>query len=244
MEERRENVIHSAETGKQLSPNGKKRSGIPDGLSIQVQEEIPPPLDGHPQALICIKCRQVFTVPANILESRVVEYCIPCYRTSVIRMSQDKIVFRPNHIIHHIYLGGARTAENLSVLQELNITRVLVIGTGLTCHFPEALTYHHISLEDQDEENIAQHFLPAIDFIDKAPDNVLVHCYAGVSRSASLVIAYIMFKQRVALSEAVKIVKAKRSCISPNFGFMLQLKDFEKFLLEAANSEEKADKCC
>lgn len=159
-------------------------------------------------------------------------------------MSQEKLVFKPNYISHNIYLGGARTAENLATLKELNITRVLVIGTGLTCHFPDDIHYYHIAIEDQDDQNIFQFFLPAIEFIDKASDNVLVHCYAGVSRSASLVIAYLMYKNHISLSEAIKLVKSKRSCISPNFGFMLQLRDFEKVVLDDVIVKEKSDKCC
>lgn len=225
---------------KELSP--KKKSNA--DLTIQVPDETVlnvSSTDG-PKQLLCIKCHQYFEIDSTVLESRVIEYCIPCYRNAMIKMTQQKLIFRPNHIEKNIYLGGHRTAENLSVLQELNISRVLIIGSGLVCHFPDVIDYYRIEIEDQDDQNISQYFLPSIAFIDTAPANVLVHCHAGVSRSASLVVAYFMHNYRITLQQAIKLVKAKRSCISPNFGFMLQLKEFEKQLTLETNNDQSEEK--
>ena len=54
---------------------------------------------------------------------------------------------------------------------------------------------------------------------------------AGSSRSASIVIAYIMWSEKKTFSEAFDIVKSKRF-ISPNEGFIEQLKMFDKLLVE------------
>jgi protein-tyrosine phosphatase len=53
---------------------------------------------------------------------------------------------------------------------------------------------------------------------------VLVHCAAGVSRSASFVIAYIMKSRKIGFDEAYTFVKSKRPIITPNSGFVKQLK--------------------
>lgn len=58
---------------------------------------------------------------------------------------------------------------------------------------------------------------------------MFVHCYAGVSRSATVVLAYLMKEQGLTLSAAFKFVKARRF-ILPNDGFKAQLRKFEEEL--------------
>ena len=60
---------------------------------------------------------------------------------------------------------------------------------------------------------------------------VAVHCYAGISRSATIVIMYIMRFHRMTFNQAFAYVKEKRNCVDPNQGFLEQLKSFEAFLI-------------
>lgn len=57
---------------------------------------------------------------------------------------------------------------------------------------------------------------------------VLVHCAGGVSRSASICIAYLMQKKNMSYQNAYLAVKKKRKCIKPNQNFVKQLKSYEK----------------
>ena len=50
---------------------------------------------------------------------------------------------------------------------------------------------------------------------------------AGVSRSASIVVAYIMTVTNFTFRQALDAVRGARRCVSPNFGFQRQLLDFE-----------------
>jgi hypothetical protein len=59
-------------------------------------------------------------------------------------------------------------------------------------------------------------------------NGVLVHCLAGVSRSVTVTIAYLMSSQNLTLNEAYDFVKARKSNVSPNFNFMGQLLEFER----------------
>lgn len=57
-----------------------------------------------------------------------------------------------------------------------------------------------------------------------------MHCLAGISRSVTVTVAYLMQKMNLSLNDAYDFVKRKKSNISPNFNFMGQLLDFERTL--------------
>ncbi|CAG8769285.1 16571_t:CDS:2, partial [Cetraspora pellucida] len=67
--------------------------------------------------------------------------------------------------------------------------------------------------------------------LDQEDKSVLVHCEMGISRSPTVVIAYIMRSQKKSLKDALAFVKEKRSVTRPNTGFYEQLKKFESGLL-------------
>lgn len=69
------------------------------------------------------------------------------------------------------------------------------------------------------------------DSVKESGGRVLVHCQAGISRSATICLAYLMQAQRVRLDEAFDFVKRRRQVISPNLAFMGQLLQFETDVL-------------
>ena len=79
--------------------------------------------------------------------------------------------------------------------------------------------------------------IKGIEFIDNNK-TILVHCREGVSRSSSIVIAYIMFKEKKTFSEVYNFVLSKKSNIKPNENFMKQLKEFED-IIKACNYDLK-----
>lgn len=74
--------------------------------------------------------------------------------------------------------------------------------------------------------------MEAIEFIDTAiiekGSNVLIHCLAGVSRSPTIVTAYLMHKKKLRFKEALAIIKQTRPFVNPNPGFIEQLKLFRE----------------
>ena len=60
--------------------------------------------------------------------------------------------------------------------------------------------------------------------------HILVHCLAGISRSVTVTVAYLMQKRQWSLNDAYDFVKQRKANVSPNFNFMGQLLDFEKTL--------------
>jgi len=96
--------------------------------------------------------------------------------------------------------------------------------------FPEDFSYKKISVDDNGFEDIHCHFDDAISFIDegrKSKESVFVHCAAGISRSPTIILAYLMKMEHMNLSSSFKYLKDKRHCICPNSGFMNQLVQFE-----------------
>ena len=76
-----------------------------------------------------------------------------------------------------------------------------------------------------------QHFDPVRNFLDEAYESggrALVHCKAGVNRSATLCVAYMMLKKNMTLLKAAAVAKRKRVYVLSNRGFRQQLIDFAK----------------
>lgn len=113
------------------------------------------------------------------------------------------------------------------------ITHVLQVLSGLNPCFPSDLQYKVVNAMDVPWENLAKHFLSCNKFIKSAlagGGSVFVHCYAGVSRSATVVVAYLMQEHSMNMFYALTLVKQRRPVVFPNPGFQRQLLDFEKKL--------------
>ena len=138
-----------------------------------------------------------------------------------------------NEITPNLYLGNIASAENKSKLKELNIKKVLTImNYGAPSYIEEDnIIQKVISISDNCIENIIKHFGECLNFI-KGDEKVLVHCMAGASRSATIVIAYLMWSQKKSLHECLNFVKEKRFNVFPNPSFLYQLKLFEKELIK------------
>lgn len=83
---------------------------------------------------------------------------------------------------------------------------------------------------DTPDQNLSQYFPVCNDFIHAArlrDGNVLIHCLAGMSRSVTVAVAYIMSVTQLSWRESLKVVRSGRSVANPNYGFQVQLQDFE-----------------
>ena len=143
-------------------------------------------------------------------------------------------------ITDKVYLGGCAGAENEELLKQNNIKRVLSCMGSLSPNYKDkTIVQKIIELNDFPNQNILQYFKDSIKFIEDS-DKVFVHCFAGVSRSATLVIAYFMWKDKLPYKKSYEFVNARRS-IGPNFGFRKQLLILAKKLKEVDYDLEKLD---
>ncbi|KAM9165421.1 interferon regulatory factor 4 isoform 3-T3 [Pangshura tecta] len=135
-----------------------------------------------------------------------------------------------NKILPGLFLGNFKDGRDAEQLSKNNVTHILSIHDGARPML-EGVKYLCIPAADSPSQNLTRHFKESIKFIHECRlrgEGCLVHCLAGVSRSVTLVVAYIMTIADFGWEDALSIVRASRSCANPNMGFQRQLQEFEK----------------
>lgn len=145
----------------------------------------------------------------------------------------------PSAILPWLFIGNARDAQNVHLLRDkLRITHVLNTAASCPKHHEDKFIYLHLPLIDTDAQNLDQAFSLAATFITDAKisgGRVFVHCIAGISRSVSVVLAYLIQKgsdilsdgEDLTLDEAFALVRYRRPQALPNIGFRKQLALYE-----------------
>ena len=138
-----------------------------------------------------------------------------------------------DEINENLYLGDYGSSLNIKKLKEKGIKKVLTVMdyTEGPNYKSEEFIHKRFEIDDDEHQNIIQYFGECLNFI-KGKEKVLVHCMAGASRSATIVIAYLMWTNKWKFNEALEFVTKKRPIVCPNDGFQNQLKLFEKLLNE------------
>ncbi|CAF4771833.1 unnamed protein product [Pieris macdunnoughi] len=147
----------------------------------------------------------------------------------------------PTEIFDHVYLGSEWNASNLEELQRNGVRHILNVTREIDNFFPGMFDYLNVRVYDDDKTDLLKHWDNTYKYINKARNEgskVLVHCKMGISRSASVVIAYAMKAFNWHFDKALKYVKAKRNCIKPNTNFLNQLETYQG-ILDAMKNKEK-----
>jgi|TARA_B100000780_G_C21037693_1_gene416228 protein-tyrosine phosphatase len=146
-----------------------------------------------------------------------------------------------NEILPFLYLGSdpRRHSKDIDVLSYLKLHK-FTHRIDLTTHPFESpeLTTRFLTVPDDPSRKITlllfSQLEEACNFIDQARQcnnvKLLIHCKAGVSRSATLVIYYLLTRMYVGeynLAQILEIVRQARPIVSPNHGFMHALCDIE-----------------
>ncbi|KAG2393570.1 hypothetical protein C9374_007101 [Naegleria lovaniensis] len=148
--------------------------------------------------------------------------------------------FGATQITPNLWLGDLSDAMNVPHLNKNSITHIVTCVKSLKPFYPEeGFTYLNLHLFDQTDEHIGDTiFEESFEYIDQAIQNgntVLVHCMKGRSRSATILIAYLMRKNGWTYLETLRMVQQKRSIVQPNEGFERQLLELERKLLSSSN---------
>ncbi|XP_022286187.1 dual specificity protein phosphatase 3-like [Crassostrea virginica] len=146
-----------------------------------------------------------------------------------------------NEVYPNILLGNYFIAKNKDELKRKGVTHVVNCAQGTKFNQINTDEEYFVGTEikflglqatDTAKFPMNQYFHPASEFIEEALSNkgvVYVHCMSGMSRSGSIVLAYLMIKRGMSVLDAVKVVRAKRE-IFPNDGFLKQLCELDQEL--------------
>ncbi|KAL9900363.1 protein phosphatase Slingshot isoform 1-T2 [Glossina fuscipes fuscipes] len=147
----------------------------------------------------------------------------------------------PTEIFEHVYLGSEWNASNLEELQKNGVRHILNVTREIDNFFPGMFDYLNVRVYDDEKTNLLKYWDNTYRYITRAKaegSKVLVHCKMGVSRSASVVIAYAMKAYNWEFQKALQHVKERRNCIKPNKNFLNQLETY-RGMLDAMKNKEK-----
>lgn len=131
-----------------------------------------------------------------------------------------------------LFFGSYSPASSAQFLTSNSITHVLSIGHAPSQQI-EGVIYHWLSLDDSIASLIGPTIRAAIEIIkcaltsNEGQGRIFVHCAAGVSRSPTIVVAYLMVAHAMPLKQALGLVIRARPQVLPNIGFIAQLKKLE-----------------
>ncbi|KAJ0396028.1 hypothetical protein ATCC90586_007015 [Pythium insidiosum] len=167
-------------------------------------------------------------------------------------------------ILDHVLLGSDANAADRQQLLLTGVTHVcncaaqaenhfegefvymhLLLRDAAENHFEGEFVYMHLLLRDAVDESLGPFVQPVTKFlqrVERLRGRVLVHCISGVSRSAALVVAYLMLDKRMRLLDAYQLVRSRRSLVQPNEGFRLQLARLEMALFGSSSVATTQDK--
>ncbi|XP_059666200.1 protein-tyrosine-phosphatase MKP1 [Cornus florida] len=150
-------------------------------------------------------------------------------------VKREKIAFfdkECSKVAEHIYLGGDAVARDRVILKQNGITHILnCVGFVCSEYFKDDFVYRTLWLQDSPSEDITSILYDVFDYFEYVREQggrVFVHCCQGVSRSTSLVIAYLMWREGQSFDDAFRYVKAARGIADPNMGFACQLLQCQK----------------
>jgi len=167
----------------------------------------------------------------------------PFFCTGDKRYLRGKIY--PSQILPFLYLGDFVVSAHLDILKNINVRKILNITAREPNHFASEkdykIDYLRLPVEDSSESPIDSYFENAFQFIDSAKKenvSILVHCAAGISRSATIAVAYIMKSMDMSVDDALSFVKERRVIARPNDHFMRCLYLFEEKLVSDSKNEK------
>jgi len=151
--------------------------------------------------------------------------------------------FLPQHhydeVFPNVLLGDNFLATNPQKCKEFDVTHVLNAAQGVkfgnvntdeSLFQPFGIKFMGVRAQDNQQFDLSAHFQEAADFIHQGlarnaatgSGKVLVHCVQGISRSTSLLCAYLMIKQGLSAEQSLTTIRLKREVL-PNHGFLKQL---------------------
>lgn len=150
------------------------------------------------------------------------------------------LTYEPSYIIDNLYLGNAYNASNYVSLTNNNIKLIVNITEEIPNYYSDDtnIEYFNVNIKDLNSNHITDFLSVSVkkirsfvleNFLEKKNNsNILIHCFMGSSRSASLVIAYLAKYHNMTIEEALNYCKEKRHLVNINTTFYNDLKNWHK----------------
>lgn len=159
--------------------------------------------------------------------------------SGVVELVWNKIY--PDRVLDFLYLGSMRTAQCVEVYQDMDIGYVLTAARNLDVVLGPGMKHLTLPFDDLPGADIAHFFDSSFRFIDEAvaaKRGILIHCFAGLSRSVAMTMGFLMRKYRIGADDALALIRQSRPSAHPNDGFINRLREYGREL--GITSEESA----
>jgi dual specificity phosphatase 12 len=155
----------------------------------------------------------------------------------------------PTKILEFLYLGSVKDAQDPAFLSAHHIRYIINVSQEEYWSVDKRVQIFTFKVDDCATADIGSLFSPTRSLINNVRERyyrsvaagkasrpaVLVHCQKGRSRSATIVLAYLIYTNGWSVAEAMKYVATRRPCVEPNIGFMEELRKLQ----ESFSTEER-----
>ena len=135
-------------------------------------------------------------------------------------------------IDNNIYLGSSINAANYKELKDIGIKCIINVTKAISNYYEDnedEFDYYRISVEDIENESIINNLDLVYKYIDrqiKKNKKILIHCFAGRSRSAAVVLFYLIKKYNLNIKEAYDLILKKRHVVNINKSFYNEINNY------------------
>ncbi|KAA6404216.1 MAG: putative mitogen-activated protein kinase phosphatase [Streblomastix strix] len=186
---------------------------------------------------------RLYILEDNYSEFRIHYSYVTCDK--VLRSNFKQILLNvPNEIIPSLFLGGWKGTYIFQLLDEMKIDLVINCSVETNYGLRSGQDRQFIQLQMHDIATQQAPLDKGVELIDKALNEgkrVFVHCQMGISRSATIVAAYLIWKYKLSAINALTVIQTQRHCIRPNDGFLKQLCKWELKVMEDSKQIQKDD---
>jgi protein-tyrosine phosphatase len=137
----------------------------------------------------------------------------------------------PVLVFGDLYVGSHVAATHLKALRVMGITHIFSCLPDTDVHFDDVV-YAACNMEDSVEQDLDDAIIAWMAFVRKARctlrARILVHCHAGVSRSVSMIAAYLILQEHLDYFQAMALIRSRRPRANPNQGFCQQLLELDQ----------------
>jgi len=139
--------------------------------------------------------------------------------------SWRRLLEHPSPILPNLYLGSAFNAADYKWLKKHNINIIVNATDCISNFYPEEFKYYQFPVEDLESGSMAKYYEKFVELMISSPPGTktLVHCFAGRSRSASLILFYLIKTQNMNYEQALIFLKHRRPLININREFVLEI---------------------